>query len=533
MFTEEVLSQIPSFDQRFTGEAMTSIDITREAVLVKLKNLIVTKSAGPDNIHPRILSEIADEIADPLVTIYKKSLEAGILPSYWKLGSIVPIFKKGRRDLPQNYRPVSLTSILSKIIESLIRDQLLAFLIDEGLLAYQQHGFRPGRSCETQLLEVLDDWTSNIENGTPTDVIYLDFRKAFDSVPHQRLLLKLRSYGVDGKLLSWIEDFLSERRQRVVVNGRASGWIPVDSGVPQRSVLGPLLFLLCINDLPDGLQCSVRMFADDSKIFSSVQNDADFTMLQSDIDQAVAWSDRWQMPFNEKCEVLQIGYRTSRHEYSMRGKKLSLTYQEKDLGVVIDSELKFKQQAALAVSKANQILAVIRRSFCKIDVITLPILFKALVRPHLEYGNVIWGPFTRGEQQLVERVQRRATKLVPELRDTPYPERLRKLKLPSLYYRRRRGDMVKVFQLIHGLICIDSSHLLEIRTESRTRGHPFKLVMPIATTRPRRNSFGVRVVKDWNELPHEVVMSNTLNQFKARIDKHWTNIMYEVPVEDR
>ena len=175
---------------------------------------------------------------------------------------------------------------------------------------------------------------------------------------------------------------------------------------------------------------------------------------------------------------------------------------------------------------------MIRRSFCSIDVITLPILFKSLVRPHLEYGNVIWGPFSRGDQQSVERVQRRATRLVPELRAAAYHDRLRRLKLPSLYYRRKRGDMIKVFQLIHGLICIESDHLLEIHTESRTRGHPFKLVMPCAKTRPRSHAFSVRVVRDWNGLPLDVVTSSSLNEFKARLDRHWEDIMYTVPVED-
>ena len=184
------------------------------------------------------------------------------------------------------------------------------------------------------------------------------------------------------------------------------------------------------------------------------------------------------------------------------------------------------------MSKANQILAVIRRSFCNIDAVTLPILFKSLVRPHLEYGNVIWGPFSRGDQQSVERVQRRATRLVPELRDVAYPDRLRNPQLPSLYYRRRRGDMIKVFQLIHGLIHINSAHLLVPHTDNRTRGHPYKLVVPCATTRPRRNSFSVRVVKDWNGLPLDVVTSAYLSQFKGRLDKHWANMMYTMPVED-
>ena len=216
----------------------------------------------------------------------------------------------------------------------------------------------------------------------------------------------------------------------------------------------------------------------------------------------------------------------------MNGSNLRVTNQEKDLGIIVDSVLKFRQQAAQAVFKANRILAVIRRSFCTIDASTLPVLYKSLVRPHLEYGNAIWGPFFRGDQQSVERVRRRATKLVPELRGVAYPERLRRLNLPSLYYRRRRGDMIKTYQIIHGHICIDPAQLLVNHAETRTRGHPFKLVLPCATTRSRRNTFSVRIVNDWNGLPVDVVTATSLNQFKARLDRHWADMMYTIPYED-
>ena len=191
----------------------------------------------------------------------------------------------------------------------------------------------------------------------------------------------------------------------------------------------------------------------------------------------------------------------------MRDAALEQVSVERDLGVLVDSELKFRAQAASAVSKATQILAVFRRSFQLIDRTTLPLLFKTLVRPLLEYGNVIWGPFNRADQKLVERVQRRATRLVDEIRNEPYTERLRLLGLPSLYYRRRRGDMIAVFQMLHSGLDLDPAVLFTPAAKATTRGHPWKMDKPQAITRVRRNAFAVRVINDWNALPSHVVSS--------------------------
>ena len=450
-------------------------------VKVKLKQLKTSSSPGPDLVHPRVLVEAADQLAKPLTTIFKKSLSTGVLPTDWKLGVVVPIFKKGDRQVPGNYRPVSLTAIPCKVLESLIRDCLMAHLEEGRVLSSHQHGFRPRRSCTSQLLEVIYEWTSSLERGEPVDSLYLDFRKAFDSVPHQRLLHKLEAYGVTGKVKSWITSFLSDRRQRVVVRGCSSPWVPVTSGVPQGSVLGPALFVLFINDLPESVRSSIKIFADDTKIYSSVSPSPSTgsDQLQQDLDAAIAWSDLWQLPFNEaKCKVLHIGPRNPCHSYTMRGLELESVSSEKDLGIHLDSALKFRKQASSAAAKGNQMLALVRRSFFCIDAVTLPLLYKTLVRPHLEYGNIIWGPFNRADQILIERVQRRATKLVPELKHLPYQERLRRLNLPSLYHRRRRGDMIAIFQIMTGVVNVPPDQFFEPAVGAVTRGHALKLRKP-------------------------------------------------------
>ena len=531
VFTREDLANMPTLT--VTAHAVpeiANIEITPERVQGKLRALNPCSAPGPDGIHAHILHNASQTLSMPLALLYRRSLDTGLVPQDWKLGRVVPIFKKGDKKDPNNYRPVSLTAVTCKVLESLIRDQLLQHLIDCHLLSENQHGFRPRRSCNTQLVEVLEDWTKALENHDTLDIMYLDFKKAFDSVPHQRLLHKLRCYGVTGKLLAWIESFLSDRRQNVILNGCTSDWTKVISGVPQGSVLGPLLFLVYINDLPEIAQGRIKMFADDTKLYSTVSSPQDRYNLQDDLDALVRWSDTWQLPFNEeKCKVLHIGHGNQEHQYTMRGSTMNDTQVEKDLGIHIDAELKFRKQASAVVAKATQILAVIRRSFALIDEFTLPLLFKSLVRPHLEYGNLVWGPFNREDQKLVERVQRRATRMVANIRHMPYEKRLQRLRLPSLYYRRRRGDMVFMYQLFHGGLDANPEVYFTLAENRLTRGHPYKVLKQRAVGRVRRSAFSIRSVNDWNALPESVVCSASVNIFKASLDAHWAHLWYLTP----
>ena len=532
-FTHEEHADKPVLSIRDSVPEITDVDISPDSVELKLRVLNPCSAAGPDEIHPHVLREARHALCTPLALLYRRSLDTGAIPNDWKLGSIVPIYKKGDKKDPGNYRPVSLTAVTCKVMESLIRDELLKHLSDSCLLSHSQHGFRPKRSCNTQLIEVIEHWSTALENHSSLDVLYLDFQKAFDSVPHQRLLHKLQCYGVKDKILAWIDAFLIDRRQRVVLQGCSSDWSDVVSGVPQGSVLGPLLFLLYVNDLPDVVSGHISMFADDTKLYSTISTPHDSTALQADLEALVGWTGTWQLPLNtSKCKVLHMGRANQNLDYTMYDAVLASVQVEKDLGVYIDTELKFRQHAAAVVAKANRVLAVIRRSFALMTQHTLPLLFKSLVRPHLEYGNLIWGPFNRADQKLVEKVQRRATRMIDSIRHLPYEERLRRLQLPSLYYRRKRGDMIFMYQLFHSGVDLDPEDFFTIVKEGTTRGHPFKVHKPRATCRVRRFAFSVRVVNSWNGLPATVVCSPSLASFKANLDAHWAHMLYSLPVND-
>ena len=275
VFTVEDTGEVPSMGDKSSDNCLTTVVILIEDVWHQLTTLDPGKSEGPDGCHPHVLCEVKEGVVTPLYLIFKKSLEDGVLPHPWKDALVTALHKKGDKHLPSNYRPVSLTSIICKMLERIIKDHLLQYFIRNKFITSRQHGFHPGHSCETQLIRVLDDWTSALELEHQVDVIYLDLQKAFDKVPHARLLSKLKSYGIGGKLLQWIENFLSNRRQCVHLHGSKSDWINVFSGVPQGSVLGPFLFIVYANDMPNVVSSDLYIFADDTKLYCTITSESD------------------------------------------------------------------------------------------------------------------------------------------------------------------------------------------------------------------------------------------------------------------
>ena len=526
VYTEEDLQQIPSVPILYQGnEPLRKINITVERVREKIKKLNASKSPGPDELYPREIKEVEKELAPHLHDIYKTSLEQRKAVSDWKLQNITPLFKKGSKDDPGNHRPVSLTSVPGKMLESIIAEDITKHLESSDLITDSQHGFRRGRSCLTNLLEFFHDIFSLYDKSRAVDILYLDFKKAFDKVPHKRLMAKVRSYGIIDEVGDWIEDWLTGRKQRVVINGSSSTWRDVSSGVPQGSVLGPLLFIIYINDLDQGTISKISKFADDTKIGINANDIKAVENLQEDLKRIGEWSEIWQMPFNlDKCKVMHIGQRNVEAKYKLLGKELEICNEEKDLGVIITNDLKPSKQCIVVEKKAQKILGYIKRQFTSRKEETILTLYNALVRPHLEYAVQFWSPSLRKDIERLEKVQARATKLVPSIRHISYERRLTHLNLYSLEKRRLRGQLIETFKILKGIDNIDYRKLFTL-SSNQTRSNGWKLDLKRFNTQQCGEFFTYKIASHWNKLPAEVVDSSNVNQFKTRLDKILDTLM--------
>lgn len=522
---EPPLQDMPPFEERNYEEVLEDIQIDQDMILERLKKLKVNKAPGPDQIHPRVLKEIASSITLPLSIIYNSSIKLQTLPEEWKHANVSAIHKKGAKTLPQNYRPVSLTSIVCKTLEGIIREKVIKHMKVNNLFSPTQFGFIAGRSTILQLLHVLDIWSEILDQGGSLDVIYMDFMKAFDKVPHRRLIYKIEKYGIKKNALGWISSFLNNRTQQVVMNNDKSGTGKVTSGIPQGSVLGPILFVLYINDLPDNISKGsfIYLFADDTKVFREIKSERDIEILNHDVNELVKWSNIWLLRFHpDKCVFMNIGKPILLPErtYNMEGQPLNNSPCEKDLGVHIDDKLYFEKHIDTAVNKANKIVAIIRKTFDHMDADIFKMLFKSLVRPHLEYGAPVWSPHLDKHKARLEKVQERATKIIPGFAKLDYPARLQKLKMPTLAYRRTRGDMIQVFKMLNGKYDTSIPCLLT-QNSTYLRGHDQLLLVKRPKKDIRKYNFSLRVINLWNSLPEKVIKTDEVKTFERNLDELW------------
>ena len=414
VFTQEDQGDVPNP----TGSSyakMDDITVTTEGVRKLLIKSNPNKASGPDQIPARILKECSEGIAPILALIFNRSLQEGQVPRDWRHANVTAIFKKGSRYDASNYRPVSLTSLSCKLLEHIVVSQTMKHLDKHNILSDCQHGFRARRSCETQLLAMCHELAHSLDQNIQTDMIVLDFSKAFDRVPHQRLLQKIHHYGVQGTTHNWISSFLQDRTQQVVVDGQTSDTVPVISGVPQGTVLGPLLFLLFINDLPAGLTSNTRLFADDCIIYRHIRTDVDHQILQNDLDKLADWEKRWGMDFHpKKCSVLRVTRSRSPklNDYMLKGITLQLDKTTKYLGVDLQSNLSWNSHLNRVSKKANSMLGFLRRNLRTTNEDTKTNAYIALVRSNLDYCSTIWSPHQQGQIRKIEMVQRRAARYV-------------------------------------------------------------------------------------------------------------------------
>lgn len=517
----------PDFDQRSFDSALERVSFDAGVLSERLAKLDRYKSRGADGVSPYVLKECSTAFAIPLFFLFERSISEGVLPNAWREANVTPLFKKGSRLDPSNYRPISLTSVVCKIMETFVRDSLVIHMLQNNLICKQQHGFVPRRSCATNLLETIDFLTLAMSEKTPTDVIFLDFAKAFDKVSHRALRIKLEGYGIQGQVLNWIMAFLSERRQRVVLGESTSDWSFVHSGVPQGSVLGPILFVVFINDLPLVVKhAKCKLYADDCKLLATIKDENDSINLQRDIDEILKWCCDWQMQLNyEKCRVMHCGKKNRSSTYKFLNEAgpiiIEKSVRERDLGIILTPDLKWHEQTTYVAGKASRMLGLLKKTFRTKDEKVWKKLYNSYIRPLLEFSTAVWNPYHHGDIELLERFQRRVTKYPRKLRNMSYEERLKRLNLTSLKNRRHRFDLTQLFKIISGYETVnfeaDSSGF--VRISAPRAGKRAQLRREVIKSCDQRHKFFYnRIVKGWNKLPDKTVASKSVNGFKKRLN---------------
>lgn len=518
-----------SRDQTNQDQQLRNITINTTDIIEAIKTLSNNSAAGPDHIPAIFLKRCAGMVAKPLLILYQNSLATGIVPQLLRSAKITPVFKGGSRGEAKNYRPIALTSHIIKVLEKIITNKITTYLEDSNKMNDGQHGFRRGRSCLSQLLAHHDRLISSLELNTMIDVVYLDFSKAFDKVDHGVLLHKLRNLGISGQLGLWVSAFLTNRTQFVAVSGAMSSVSSVLSGVPQGSVLGPLLFLVHIHDIDSNITNStVTSFADDTRITKVINTNEDTVLLQNDLEHIYEWAYINNMKFNNN-KFDHLRYSTTPTHIpnasyeAPDGSIIATQPYVRDLGVCLSNDATFSLHITNIVKKARGQMGWILRTFKTRDHFPMLTLYKSLVIPLLEYCCQLWSPWRPGDIQALESVQRSFTYRISTVKDLNYWGRINSLKLYSLERRRERYLIIYVWKIMRGL-CSNDIGLCFHEHQRLGRLCNIGRVHPRALTRVktlRSNSFSIRGPGLFNSLPRHIrALTNvTLDQFKARLDQ--------------
>ena len=501
-----------------------TIDLQEEDFITAINLIPPNAASGPDKFPITILRECKKELAKPLCLLWRRSLETGEIPSKYLQQTIVPIFKKGTKADPANYRPVSLTSHIIKIFERIVRKKMVEYCVANDIIVAEQYGFCSGKSCTTQLLSHFERILEILDNNANADVIYLDFSKAFDKVDHAILLKKLESYGVSGNLLNWLKSFLSDRDQYVIVDGHKSRPEKVLSGVPQGTVLGPLLFILYINDIVKVIKHSyVKIFADDSKLIKMIESLSDRELLDSDLHAVIEWAVTNKMELNKlKFQLLSHGTKNDLKSPYDIDENVALEKSEDvvDLGVTLSENATFSTHISNAVSSAKRFAAWTMRTFQsrKRDVVLL--LYKTYVRPRLEYGCAVWSPHLMKDINSIEAVQRSVTAKIEGLENMNYWERIDELGLYSLQRRRERYQIIHMWKIFKAIIPNDLNFEFY-----NSRSHGIKCRRPKLNLKNKRistlrNNYFTSVGPAlFNAIPSSITSAKSLSVFKSKLDK--------------
>ena len=518
------------------SSTLEDFEFTKEDIIKAINEIDENSACGENDIPATLIKKCKQELSHPLLLIWRDSLDYGYVPKPYKQQIITPVHKKSSKAQAENYRPISLTSHIIKIFERIVRKHIVFHLVKNTIICPNQHGFQTGKSCLTQLLPHIQNILQNLQNDMDTDVIYLDYAKAFDKVDHQILLQKLYQYGIRGKLLSWLNSYLSDRSQTVVVNGHHSKPELVKSGVPQGTVLGPVLFIIYLNDLESCIKHSIASsFADDTRLKKTIQSTDDSKLLQEDIANAIKWSDENNMKLHQsKFELLahntdnskllqELPFTKGFSEYiTSDGSTISPKEAVKDLGVTITPDLSWSLHVSIIADDSRRMARWILSVFYDRSAEVMLTLFKSLVRSRTEYCCPLWNPSKVEDIMKLETVQRSFTSRIREVRHLPYWERLKQLKITSLQRRRERYIIIHIYKIANNLAPND----INISFYQTKRRGSCIIIPPVIKQSKTKyqtqfdSSFHVTGGKMWNLLPENIKCKPSLDSFKAALSKY-------------
>lgn len=500
-----------------------------------LLSLNPDSSGGPDDLHSFALKQCASAISYPLTALFNKSMTERCVPNIWKVSDVAPIYKKKSRSDPLNYRPISLTSVSCKMMERLVSKQLYSFLCDHFILDNSQFGFRPKRSVVDQLLLTYNCICYWYDQKFKVDLILFDFSKAFDVVHHETLLDKLFSIGIRGNLLAWIRSFLCGRTMSVKIQGSSSSTRKVLSGVPQGSVLGPLLFIIFINHIGHNLTTKYMIFADDLKLYfhhSKSSLGDSLVELQQDVNILYQTATSWGLKFcAEKC--IHIRFQRPKLAsvensfYYLNELPIRVVHSHRDLGIVVDSTMRFHEHVGQVANKAGGLANCLLKSTVCRSLEFMKKLFISDIRPIIDFASQVWNLGYIGDTKLLETVQRRWTKQVSGLVNCSYRERLIALDLYSIKGRLLRSDLICCWKIFHGESVISPEDLFTLAPSVGTRGHSLKIHIQRSNIEAWKRFLPNRVAGIWNSLPQPLVEANSLNAFKKGLSIHCREQLFD------
>ena len=513
------------------NQTLSLFDLSEEQLLKHLRSLYIKKFHGFDNISVRMVKMCEMSIVKPLTLIFKNSLNEGVFPLYWKKANITPIHKKGDKNNIKNYRPISVLPVCGKLFERVIFDNLYTFLENNNILNVNQSGFRIGDSSINQLISITHDIFRSFDTNPSLEVrsVFLDISKAFDKVWHEGLLFKLKSNGIQGKLLNLLDSFLSNRQQRVVLNGQFSSWLDVKAGVPQGSILGPLLFLIYINDISQNLEANVKLFADDTSIFSVVYDpNTSAQLLNQDLLKIQQWAYQWKMSFNpdptkQAHEVVFSRKHSKVAHPNLLFNQLPVenVQSHRHLGLVLDDKLNFKNHLKVVTDKVTKSISVLRKLRYFIPRQSLITAYKSFIRSHLEYGDIIYDqPTNASFSDKIESIQYNAALAITgAIRGTSKEKLYKELGLEYLNSRR----WLKRLCLFYKILKKESpsylfNYIPRNNHQFNTRNH-YQIPQYFCRTESFRNSFFPSSIKYWNDLPSETTKNESFNMFRNTLLK--------------